>query len=410
MPAAQVSVFEGEELDLARMRRDRQARLREELERGGVDVMILAGTGNVHYATGARWAASEVGMALLEPAVAVVTRDGPPHLFTAYPDGVPPDLPADHVHGPIVPEFDDGVAALAGFVADLAGGGAVCVAVDEQSTAMHFGLPRALPRATVRGAGEVLGAAKIRKSDDEIECIRRSQRINELAMYDVYEALRPGARQSELTALFLRRIFELGATANAIDPIWQPTPRTIAHGPWTVHGDLAFPTSSTDRILRDDELILNDTGILYEGYASDFGRTWWPGRRRPSATERAHLARWKEVVARVLAVTRPGATGADLTRAAREAEPGRQPWLEHFYLIHGIGTESAEMPLIGTDLGEAFDERVVLAPGMVLVLEPVIWDDGEGGYRGEEIVAVTDDGYRMLSRFPYVPFEDEEDL
>lgn len=397
------------DLDLARMRGDRQARLRSEMERRGVDAMILTGTGNVHYATGARWVASEVGLAVLEPAVAVVTRDGPPHLFTAHLDGVPPELPRDHVHDMVMPEFDEGAARLAGFVADLTGGGDVCLAVDELSTALHVGLPRLLPRATVASAGEVLGAAKICKTADEIECIRRAQRINELAMYDVYDALRPGLRQSDLTALFLRRIFELGATANSIDPIWQATPRAIAHGPWTVHGDVAFPTSTTDRILREDDLILNDTGILYEGYASDFGRTWWPGRRRPRPHERDQLARWRAVVDRVLAAVEPGATGLDLTRAAREGEPGRKPWLDHFYLIHGLGTESAEMPLIGTDLGEQFDEGIVLAPGMVLVLEPVIWDDGQGGYRGEDIVAVTEDGYRMLSDFPYMPFDDGDD-
>ena len=40
-------------------------------------------------------------------------------------------------------------------------------------------------------------------------------------------------------------------------------------------------------------------------------------------------------------------------------------------------------------------------PGMVLVLEPVIWEDGEGGWRGEEIVAVTDSGWEPLSSFTY---------
>ena len=76
----------------------------------------------------------------------------------------------------------------------------------------------------------------------------------------------------------------------------------------------------------------------------------------------------------------------------------------HFYLAHGVGTDSAEMPLVGTDLGEAFDERQVLQPGMVLVFEPVIWDEGAGGYRSEDIVAVTDDGWTALSDFPYDPF------
>ena len=109
---------------------------------------------------------------------------------------------------------------------------------------------------------------------------------------------------------------------------------------------------------------------------------------------------------RVLDAIRPGATGRDLTRAALEPGVDRRPWLDHFWLIHGCGTDSAEMPLFGTHLGDEFDESMVLAPGMVMVLEPVIWDDGYGGYRSEDIVVVTDDGYRSLSSFPYMPFEE----
>ncbi len=55
------------------------------------------------------------------------------------------------------------------------------------------------------------------------------------------------------------------------------------------------------------------------------------------------------------------------------------------------------MPFVGTDLGTEFDTSLVLAPGMVLVFEPVVWDDGAWGYRSEEIVAVTADGYVRLS-------------
>ena len=50
------------------------------------------------------------------------------------------------------------------------------------------------------------------------------------------------------------------------------------------------------------------------------------------------------------------------------------------------------------------DERLTLAPGMVLVIEPVIWDDGAAGYRAEDIVAVTDDGWVALSDYPYDPY------
>ncbi len=112
------------------------------------------------------------------------------------------------------------------------------------------------------------------------------------------------------------------------------------------------------------------------------------------------------VVAAVLERVKPGATARDLTRAARDAEDGRRtPWLAHLYLAHGTGTDSAEMPFIGTDLGDEFDESLVLAPGMVIVLEPVIWDDGHGGFRAEEIVAVTDDGYDVLTNLDWSDYE-----
>jgi len=55
------------------------------------------------------------------------------------------------------------------------------------------------------------------------------------------------------------------------------------------------------------------------------------------------------------------------------------------------------MPFVGTDLGQEFDASLTLQPGMVLVFEPVVWDDGRAGHRSEEIVAVTADGYVPLS-------------
>ena len=89
---------------------------------------------------------------------------------------------------------------------------------------------------------------------------------------------------------------------------------------------------------------------------------------------------------------------------ATDANDGVRPWMQHFYLAHGVGTDSAEMPLVGTDLGPDFDEAQKMEPGMVVVLEPVIWDDGASGYRAEDIVAVTDFGWAPLSGPTYEPF------
>jgi Xaa-Pro aminopeptidase len=147
--------------------------------------------------------------------------------------------------------------------------------------------------------------------------------------------------------------------------------------------------------LQRGDVVWVDTGINLYGYASDFGATWIVGRE-PTDEQRVQFARWRDIVDHALDVVRPGTTAADVTHAAG-TDHGRTPWLSYFYLAHGCGTDSAEMPFVGTDLGAAFDASLVLEPGMVLVFEPVIWDDGHAGHRSEEIVAVTDDGYAWLS-------------
>jgi Xaa-Pro aminopeptidase len=241
----------------------------------------------------------------------------------------------------------------------------------------------------------VLAAAKITKTMDELECIRQAQAINERAMRTVREAAQPNVLATDLSGVFLRAIAELGATSNTVDPIFQVMPKSIAEGPFSVTGDPVFPLPTRSRRLEAGDVLWIDSGINLNGYASDFGATWIVGGQ-PDAHAVAQFEEWRAIVDRTLAVTKPGATGADLVNAAK-ARDGRRPWLPYFYLAHGIGTDSAEMPLIGTDRGPEFDASIVLAPGMVLVFEPIVWEDGACGHRSEEIVAITEDGYLWLS-------------
>ena len=385
--------------DLPRMRTERFERLQYQLEEQGVDGLVLLGSSSVAYATGAAAPAQDGDRAALFRTVAIVVKgDSAPHLYTLYADGAPAGLPGDHLHGPLFPDLDDGIEAFAAALADHFRSGA-SIGVDDQTHAML----RALPGFDWVDGSDVVGAAKLMKTPDEIACIRNAQRLNELAMTDALAILRPGVRQTDLSAVFLRRVFELGASANGIDPIWQVMAPTRALGPWTLHGDLAYPTVTTDRFLREGDVIWVDSGITWQGYASDYGRTWTTGAR-PNGKQQAHFRRWRAVVDAALDVLKPGVSALTLGNAAIDANDGVRPWIEHFYLAHGVGTESAEMPLIGTDLGERFDERLIIQPGMVLVFEPVIWEDGFAGYRSEDIVAVTDTGWVKLSGSTYEPY------
>ncbi len=130
------------------------------------------------------------------------------------------------MHGPLFPDLDDGIHEFVDALNGYFPAGAR-LGVDEQTHPML----RALGHFEWSDASGVLGAAKILKTPDEVSAIREAQRITEQAMESAREALRPGMRQTELSGIFLRRLFELGTTANAIDPIWQVMTPDQGRGP-----------------------------------------------------------------------------------------------------------------------------------------------------------------------------------
>ncbi|OBJ53598.1 peptidase [Mycobacterium asiaticum] len=393
--------------DLSRMRRETGARLRAAMAERGVDALVLLGNNAVVYATGSSWPLGDAGVSYVERPVAVVLVDDPwPHLFLPFREGAAQEseLPTDHLHGPVYLEFDEGVDDFAGLLAGLVPAGST-VAVDEFTGAMSRARKSLFPNGAPVDASAVVGAAKVVKTPDELACIRTAVRITDQAMVEVHRALVPGIRQIDLSARFLRRAFELGAMASMLEPIWQVMPPSKAEGVWTTHGDLALPLLSTERELAKGDVLWTDVSITYQGYCSDFGRTWIVGQD-PSPRQQAQFEKWREIMHAVVGVARAGATAADLGRAAIAANGGSRPWLPHFYLGHGIGVNAAEMPMIGTDLGDQFDENFVLQQGMVLVLEPVVWEDGTGGYRSEEVLVITEEGSIRLTDYPYDPYVD----
>ncbi len=390
------------DLDLGRMRAERTAKLRSEMGGQGVDAVVALTTGGVLYATGARSPAADTGRTFARRPVAVVLADDPvPHLFTPYPHSAPDELPADHRHEAFAPETEAGALAMAADLLDLLGGPRGRVAIDDHTMPMWLTFPTALEGVEVVDAGPLFTAARLHKTTDEVECLRRSWRMNEEATRAVEALVRPGVRTSELSGAYLAELFARGATTNFLDPVFQPMPDHVADGPWSTNGDVPFNLVTTDHVLSEGEVIWTDTVSGYEGYASDVGRTWVVGDISPVRDELRR--RWEAITAAVLAELRPGVTADVLTRVATELNGGDKPWLDHFFLGHTLGLEGGEMQHIGSDKGQAYDEQLVLESGMSVVIEPVTWAEGHAGWRCEELVIVTDDGYERIGAYPEEP-------
>jgi Xaa-Pro aminopeptidase len=366
----------------------RLGRLRTAMAASGLEALVLTAAGSVRYASGAVAVHGDSSLEAARPFAAVVSATEV-HVLGVEAERAPAGLAG-------APWPRDPGGALADLV-----GRARAVGVERLPFAVGERLAGALPGARLVGAEPAVLAARAVKTTQEVSLLREAQRRNEAAIADVLPAIVPGASEVELSGRFLAAMAERGVVACHVEPIWCVVPRRAAEAPWTFAGGLPYRELPSRRRLAAGDQVMIDTGMLHEGYMSDFGCTWVCGGE-PGPADRALRGRWEAVVEAVVAACRPGATAADLDRAARAANGTDRPapWPLPLYLAHGLGIGGVEPPFVGTDLGLAVEERVVLEPGMVLVLEPYAWEEGLGGYRAEQTIVVTATGTERLSASP----------
>jgi Xaa-Pro aminopeptidase len=139
-----------------------------------------------------------------------------------------------------------------------------------------------------------------------------------------------------------------------------------------------------DLKIRASDSIIVDISVVRDGYWSDSCATYFAGA---PTSRQADLPR---VVSDALdfgaSLLRPGAVASDVDRALRHfiAEAGYPVYPHHSG--HGVGVSGHEAPRIVPYSQE------ILAPGMVIMLEPGIYFPGETGVRLEHGFLITADG------------------
>jgi Xaa-Pro aminopeptidase len=190
-----------------------------------------------------------------------------------------------------------------------------------------------------------------------------------------------GRREREVAAAAEARIRELGA---------EPSfPAIVAAGP-----DGALPHAEPGgRTIGEGELVVFDMGAKLDGYCSDGTRTFACGEPGERAREVYETVR--EAQAAALDAIGPGAGGEAVDAVARAVieAAGHGERFGHG-LGHGVGLEVHE----GPRLSQRSEDTLVA--GEVVTVEPGIYVAGELGVRIEDLVVVTEDGYRNLSGLP----------
>jgi Xaa-Pro aminopeptidase len=399
------------DIDLARMGRARYARVQAALARQDVDALVLLKAGNARYVSGAETPMAEASREYAFPTVALVLRGAPhPWVLTAYPGAAPPALPTESILPPELPETGAGATRLVAQVQRLlrpAGRGRI--GFDGLSLAVRSTLAEAMPAAEIIDAERVMGEARLVKTADEIACLKHVEWLNEAAMYAVLPEFGPGLREVELNAAFFQRLAEVGVAYPYVDGTWRVTARTRAEATFACHFDIPYSGLTSDQIIREGDLVVIDNGVIWEGYVSDFGRTWYAGTgTKPSPRQKDLFKKWRELFLAMLEVCRPGRSSAELPPVVRATAQklGLDYWPSYASICHGIGLYGADPPFVGALAAMDVDNPIPFEPGMVLALEPYVWEDGVGGYRSEDSFVITVQGPEIFSRFPYGPLAD----
>lgn len=220
---------------------------------------------------------------------------------------------------------------------------------------------------------------RIVKTEEEIEKIRASVRLNEKVFRKILARIKPGMSEREVALALEREMMVSGAESPGFETI-------VAFGE-----NAAKPHAvPTERILRAGETVLIDMGLVLEGYCSDMTRTVVIGKPGATFVDRLRIVRRAQREA--IRIIREGATCREVDRAARRIirDAGYGSCFGHA-LGHGVGLEVHEEPRLS---GRS---RRKLRRGMIVTVEPGIYIPGWGGIRLEDMVVVRKNGCEVLN-------------
>lgn len=371
-------------IDYQRMRKERLEKAKQAIKKFNVDALILFRWENTRYLTGFRshmWPMMNWGLI-----TTVLPRDEEPIVYTIDEEHAKARMPwirPENIRPRWHIETNAGARDWSrdckGILEKLKIADGI-IGVDSWCPSLYTVLPDVFNRATFVDGQEVMMDARIIKTKDEIECLKVACMITEAGMEEARHFLKAGVKECEVLAEAFRIFYRLGSE-------WSQCTNIVTSGPYTA----PYRRFTSDRIIRNGDLVIMDIGARYNGYYGDFTRTWVCGEEKPTHEQKKLHSLAYETLRKAERAVKPGNTTWDVYKAAGEYVLGRG-------LGHGLGIAAYEAPFLGPAEKE---NPTVLKPGMVFSIEPYAGKTGVGGIRLENNVIVTETSCEVYSKYPF---------
>jgi Xaa-Pro aminopeptidase len=364
-------------------------RLRQAMQEAGIDGVVFGLGANYQYFTGSVAPWIREGEPLEPDHLLVVGREGLPTIITVGAR-VREIVPAE-VNIQAAADRAEVICLLAGLLKGERFG------VGRQAYAY---LPQLVTEAIpgcecmeADGLGEQL---RLIKEPDEIARLREVAGITDRTMTEILRRIDRGLSQARLQQMIL----DIGEEYGVQDVSFPPAGLYVKTG--SLPSDNPFTYPKEEGLVMGTSIAF-DFGFVLHGYCSDFGRSFYYGAA-PAHIRGAYKA-LQEAQVHLISRLKPGLRIGDMPGIllAKLDESGYgdrfRARVPDGTLGHQIGVDLHENPWIKPETD------TLLAPGMVMCIEPKVWSPGEYYLRVEDMVLITDDGAESLTGFDRDIFE-----
>lgn len=244
------------------------------------------------------------------------------------------------------------------------------------------------------------------KTKKQIEGIRESGKINIAILDEVDRHIQAGMSTEEINRIVHETTITLGGIPAPLD--YEGFPKSVCV---SINEEVCHGIPVKERILADGDIVNVDVSTIYNGYFSDSSRMFCIGEVSQEDKKLVEITR--ESIQIGLDEVKPWQPIGNMGHAIHAFA------MENGYTVvrdiggHGVGLEFHEDPCVSYVTKP--DSGVILAPGMIFTIEPMInmgtdevyvddqngWtvytDDGKSSAQWEVMVLVTDDGYEVLA-------------